>query len=110
MYQKMEYGKAQEQSLVKFDKTSMSDKDKNKQTKDDDNHNRDGPPEKIIDTSGFQPPPDRTMKVTFHVLLPKEAWNWEKESCLCLQFDHPNLGQWKEDIGEFIKKRYSFCA
>jgi hypothetical protein len=54
-----------------------------------------------IDASGFLPPPERTLEVTFHVLVPADAWNWGKNSYMCMQFDHPKLGSWHHNAGEF---------
>ena len=61
---------------------------------------------KLFDVTGFHPPEERTLEVTFHVLLPKEAWNWSQSSSMHMQFGHPKLGQWKQDIGSFTIKRY----
>lgn len=61
-----------------------------------------------VDTTGFHPPPEKSLEVTFHVLLPTEVWNWGKKSHIHMRFGHPRLGEWIEDVGEFILKRY-FC-
>jgi hypothetical protein len=61
-----------------------------------------------VDTTGFHPPAEKSLEVTFHVLVPKNVWNWDNtcKSHMHMQFGHPKLGEWKEDVGEFIIKRY----
>ena len=63
---------------------------------------------KKVDTTGFYPPPKKSLEVTFHVLLPKKVWNWDEKSRMHMRFSHPKLGEWKEDVGEFIIKRYFY--
>ena len=59
-----------------------------------------------VDTTGLHPPPERALEITFHVLLPLEAWNWSKKSHMCMQFNHPKLGEWHRDAGEFKHIRF----
>ena len=59
-----------------------------------------------IDTTGLHPPPERALEITFHVLLPLEAWNWNKKSHMHMQFNHPKLGEWRKDAGEFRQIRF----
>lgn len=61
---------------------------------------------KEIDTTGLYPPPERALEITFHVLLPLEAWNWNKKSHMHMQFNHPKLGEWQKDAGEFRQIRF----
>ena len=61
-------------------------------------------------TSGFNPPPEKSFKVIFHVLLPKAVWDWDTTSHLHMRFSHPRLGEWKEDVGEFTVTRYGLLA
>jgi hypothetical protein len=47
---------------------------------------------------------DRCVTISFNIIIPVQHWLWEKgdEKCrVALQFGHPKLGNWKEDIGEF---------
>ena len=59
-----------------------------------------------VDTTGFLPPSEKTLKVTFHVLLPKDVWNWDQTSSMHMRFSHPKLGAWNKDVGKFTNKRY----
>ena len=58
-----------------------------------------------LDLTGFNPPPNKTLEVTFHALLPKEAWKWNIMSYMCIQFSHPRLGEWQKDVGDFVTNR-----
>lgn len=58
-----------------------------------------------IDTTGIHAGQDKSINVTFHVLVPLEAWNWNTNSHIHIQFGHWKLGNWKGDIGEFCSPR-----
>lgn len=59
-----------------------------------------------IDTTGIRAGQDKSIDVTFHVLVPLEAWNWNTNSHIHIQFGHWKLGNWRSDIGEFGSPRY----
>jgi len=61
-----------------------------------------------VDTTGIHAGQDKSIDVTFHVLVPLEAWNWDTKSCILIQFGHQRLGNWKCGIGEFCSPRYNF--
>ena len=55
---------------------------------------------------GFQAPPEKSIAVTFHVIVPLAFWEWEEStSRMHIQFGDYSLGLWK-DCGDFIKLRY----
>lgn len=58
--------------------------------------------------TGSHPPSERTLELIFHVLVPVVPWNWDNTCKMCMRFDHPSLGEWKGDIGEFKPKRFAF--
>ena len=49
----------------------------------------------------FDPPPNRSLAVTFHVLLPIKVWNWNDNSHLQLVFGHDKMGKWDQPVGTF---------
>lgn len=44
--------------------------------------------------SGFSVSPDKSIAVTFHALVPKEAWKWESNTIMTMRFGHYRLGKW----------------
>lgn len=50
---------------------------------------------------GINPSPEKTFRVVFHVLIPKDVWGWNNKTKVHLQFGHFKLGKWEAPIGEF---------
>ena len=56
---------------------------------------------------GFLSPDEKSIKVTFHVILPVHFWGWDSTSKICIQFDNQDLGAWQYNCGiESFKQRY----
>lgn len=55
-----------------------------------------------IDTTGMHPPPEKTVSVVFHVLIPTSIWGWNENCRVFLRFGHSKLGKWKKNIGDFV--------
>ena len=51
-----------------------------------------------VDTSGIQASTDQSITVTFHALLPKDAWKWESDTKMTMRFGHSHLGNWQKDV------------
>ena len=45
--------------------------------------------------------PKKTMKITFHAIVPLAYWEWDDDSHIYVRFGHKTLGLWKEDCGNF---------
>lgn len=60
-----------------------------------------------VNTTGIHADQDKSINVTFHVLVPLEMWNWNANSRIRIQFGHQRLGNWKFGIGEFCSPRYN---
>ena len=60
-----------------------------------------------VDTTGVHAGQDKSITITFHVLVPLEAWNWSKNANahIHIRFGHRKLGDWKSDIGKFFPPR-----
>lgn len=63
-------------------------------------------------TAGLNPCPgvhkskEQCVTVTFNVIVPVKYWDYDKDnSRVSLHFGHPQLGEWKCDIGEFSIQR-----
>lgn len=48
---------------------------------------------------------ERSVAVTFHCILPKLLWQWNKKSRMYIRFEGDTLGNWESDVGEFIEGR-----
>ena len=55
----------------------------------------------ICELRGLNPPPDRTISITFHVLLPIHVWDWSDRSQIRLVFGNKDLGGWTIPVGNF---------
>ena len=55
---------------------------------------------------GLQSPAEKSIQVTFHVLVPLPLWDWGSTSCMHIRFGHKDLGLWKYDCGNVIIHRY----
>lgn len=53
--------------------------------------------------TGFNVSPDKSIAVTFHALLPKEAWKWESGTKMTIRFGHYRLGKWLKNA-EYLKE------
>ena len=53
---------------------------------------------------------DRSVAVTFHCILPKLFWEWDKRSHIYMRFEGEALGNWKVDVGNFSEHRYITCC
>ena len=47
--------------------------------------------------TGFNISPDQSIAVTFHALVPKEAWKWESNTKMVMRFGHYRLGKWSRN-------------
>ena len=48
-----------------------------------------------------------SCEITFHVIIPMEAWEWDEHSCMHIRFGKP-LGDWKQDFGSFFPRYGGF--
>lgn len=48
----------------------------------------------------------QSVAVTFHCILPKLLWHWDKDSRMYMRFEGYTLGNWQNDVGEFNEGRY----
>ena len=48
----------------------------------------------------------KSIAVTFHCILPKLLWEWNEMSCMHMRFEGHNLGNWEDNVGDFIPKRF----
>ena len=54
---------------------------------------------------GLQAPPEKSIAVTFHAVVPLPFWEWEEStSRMHIRFDDYKLGLWK-DCGKMVKHR-----
>lgn len=51
-----------------------------------------------LDTSGIHASPDQSIAVTFHALVPKDAWKWESDTKMTMRFGDSRLGKWLKDV------------
>lgn len=51
---------------------------------------------------------DKSVTVTFHVLLPKHIWEWNAKSRMFIRFGDWQLGNWKYDCGPFNERCVKF--
>ena len=51
--------------------------------------------------SGLVKGQGKFIGVVFHVILPKPHWEWDKTSKIYLRFGCKELGEWKENVGDF---------
>ena len=56
------------------------------------------------DTSGIHASIDQSIAVTFHALVPKDAWKWESNTKMTMRFGDSRLGKWNKDI-VFLEQR-----
>ena len=56
-------------------------------------------------TDGFNANPSNSVKLTFHVIIPKTFWEWDSYSDVHIRFGHKKLDYWK-DCGTFKQIRY----
>ncbi len=42
-----------------------------------------------------------TVNLVFHVIIPKQFWEWEEKSFVSLRFGNPELGSWEKNYGSF---------
>ena len=59
---------------------------------------------------GLQAAPNISIAVTFHALVHKLLWEWNDTSCMHIRFGHKDLGQWQDNLGEFIESRYMYVV
>ena len=61
----------------------------------------------FVTPKGFLSPDEKSIKVTFHVILPVPFWEWDLTSKICIQFDNQDLGAWQYNCGiESFNQRY----
>ncbi len=41
------------------------------------------------------------IKLVFHVIIPKQFWEWDENSFVSLRFGNPELGSWENNYGDF---------
>ena len=56
---------------------------------------------------GLKADPQRSIKITFHAIVPKPLWEWDETSCMHIRFGHKDLGDWKHNVGDFREIRYN---
>ena len=54
----------------------------------------------------MQAPPQKSILVTFHAIVPKPLWEWDDSSSMHIQFGHRDLGEWQHNTGVFMEARY----
>ncbi len=70
-----------------------------------------GPPKKPAPLPpGFKAPREKSIAITFHVLLPKWAWEWNAKSEVYIRFGHDELGHWEYDSGPLSMQRLEACS
>ena len=57
---------------------------------------------------GLQAPPEKSIAVTFHAIVPKLLWECDDSSCMHIRFGHKDLGMWQHNVGDFIESRYMY--
>ena len=58
---------------------------------------------------GLAAPTERSVRLTFHVLIPKTFWEWDSNSHVRIRFGHLKLGEWS-DYGDFQEVRYVYAV
>ena len=53
------------------------------------------------DIPGFNPPAQKCLAITFHVLVPTKVWEWTEDSHIHLVFGHHKMGMWEQPVGDF---------
>ena len=53
---------------------------------------------------------DRPVAVTFHCILQKILWEWDKRSHMYMRFEGKALGNWEVDVGNFSEHRCVICC
>lgn len=48
---------------------------------------------------------DKSIAVTFHVLLPKQIWEWDVNSMMFIKFGDDELGGWNYHCGPLKEYR-----
>ena len=57
------------------------------------------------DLRGLTAAPGNSISITFHCIVPKPMWLWDKDSCIHMRFAGKDLGKWKKNVGKFTDKR-----
>jgi hypothetical protein len=57
------------------------------------------------DLEGLRAAPEKSIMVTFHCIVPKSMWLWNRDSCIHIRFQGVSLGDWKQNCGVFTEKR-----
>jgi hypothetical protein len=57
------------------------------------------------DLRGLRAAREMSIAVTFHCIVPKPIWLWDKDSCIHMRFQGQDLGDWKKNVGNFMDKR-----
>ena len=50
---------------------------------------------------GLCAPADKSITISFHVLVPLDLWGWDATSKMHIHFDHKDLGAWNCNCGDF---------
>ena len=61
--------------------------------------------EALVSLAGIDASQHNSVKLTFHVLIPKTLWGWDSKSTVHIRFGHNTLGNWT-DCGNFRETRY----
>ena len=48
---------------------------------------------------------EKSIEVAFHCIVPKPMWIWDEHSCIHMRFEGHDLGNWGQNIGQFVEKR-----
>lgn len=62
-----------------------------------------------VNFAGLEAPLEKSVNISFHVLILKALWEWDPQSRLYIRFGHPKLGDWS-DCGEFQEKQYVYSV
>ena len=62
----------------------------------------------VSDLPGLTASFDKSIRVTFHVIVPKPLWEWNDSSCIHMRFDGKEMGDWKYNVGSFDLSRYMY--
>jgi hypothetical protein len=62
-------------------------------------------PKPNVCTVGLKASPKKSVKLTFHVLVPKTCWEWDSKTSMHIRFGHLKLGPWT-DCGTFEEIGY----
>lgn len=54
-----------------------------------------------LDLDGLKGPPENSIAVTFHAIVPRALWKWDNSSHMHIRFEGGALGNWEHNVGDF---------